>query len=162
MLRVTPGVDDPYAERRVVQQNLLAALLRPLFVGIFPNAVPVDHDEHVHPLLEQTVLAVLQLVRLFTCVDIQARIHGLDVHWDWIRICIRNWVVMILVLIVLGTSLLPFLSLAQSSVRRTLQTPQIVNDPKIEVIAAAHRAAPRREVFHSRFSGRVRERSGGR
>ena len=49
MLRVTP-VSSCYAKRGIVQQNLLAALRRPLFVGVFPDAVPVDHYEHGHPL----------------------------------------------------------------------------------------------------------------
>lgn len=83
VLRVTP-VSYCYAERCIVQQNLLAALRRPLFVGVFPDAVPVDHYEHVHPLLEQTALVVLQLERLLPCVHIRVQILGLS--WVWVGI----------------------------------------------------------------------------
>ena len=61
-LRVPP---HRYAEHRIVHQNLLAALRRPLLVGILPDAVLIDHHHHVHPLLEQTALAILHIEGLF-------------------------------------------------------------------------------------------------
>ena len=183
MLRVTP-VSSCYAKRGIVQQNLLAALRRPLFVGVFPDAVPVDHYEHGHPLLEQTALVVLQLVRLLPRVHIRVQLLVLNRIWIWIWIWIWNWiwnwigirieigigtgigVIWVLVrMIVLVISLLPFLFQAQTSMRSLLiplRTPQVVDVRKIEVICAARCAAQRREVFRSRIERRVWERDGGR